>query len=58
VKRVLRSFAAYRILYGAEPHAPVELRLARRAPREAGPGADGERRPSPTPRRRGNPTAP
>jgi soluble lytic murein transglycosylase len=41
VKRVLRSFAAYRILYGAEPHAPVELRLARRPARE--PGARGAR---------------
>jgi soluble lytic murein transglycosylase len=36
VKRVLRSFAAYRILYGAEPRAPVELRLAGRSEREPG----------------------
>jgi soluble lytic murein transglycosylase len=58
VKRVLRSFAAYRILYGAEPHAPVELRLARRSAREPGPGGVRVRPPARPPQRRTTATAP
>jgi soluble lytic murein transglycosylase len=54
VKRVLRSFAAYRILYGAEPHAPVELRVSRRSAREPGLRADRVRPPARTPRNPGS----
>jgi soluble lytic murein transglycosylase len=53
VKRVLRSYAAYRILYGAEPHAPVELRLARRPAREPAPRAGRVPQPAASERRRG-----
>jgi hypothetical protein len=55
---VLRSFAAYRILYGSEPHAPIELRLARRSAREPGLRGDRERRPARTPQRRSAASAP
>jgi soluble lytic murein transglycosylase len=50
VKRVLRSFAAYRLLYGAEPDAPVELRLARRSAHEPGLRAGRAGPPGRTPR--------